>query len=389
MKIAVVAHGRFHAFDYARELLRHGHDVRLITNYPAFYIERWGIPRSAVRTFPVHGAAGRVLRRFHGRPGNFSDWLLHRSFGRFAERAIGRDRWDVILCWSSVGEEIIRSRRVSGVRVCHRSSSHIRTQDRLLREEQERTGLEIERPSGWMIAREEREYALADLILVPSSFARDSFLAEGVAPDRIRMVPFGVDPAAFRPERATVAERARRIAAGEPLRVAYVGAISLRKGMHDLLAIARSLGRSRFTVSCTGPIAADCQTLAPELARSVTLHGPRPQRELPATYAAADLFVFPTIEDGHPLVLSQAMESALPIVCTTNCSGPDIVADGQTGWVLPPRRPDLFVDRLEWCDANRSALVGMIWDCYERFKARTWADATSELAAALTPQLAA
>ncbi len=389
MKIAVVAQGRFHAFDYARELLRHGHDVRLITNYPMFYVERWGIPRAAVRTFLAHGAARRALGKIQNRPSSLSDQLLHRSFGRFAERAIGADAWDVILCWSSVGEEIMRSRRATGVRVCHRSSAHIRTQDRLLREEQHRTGLEIERPTDWMVAREEREYGLADLILVPSSFARSSFLAEGVVSDRIRMVPFGVDLTMFRPARATVAERARRIAAGEPLRVAYVGAISLRKGMHDLLAIVRSLPRSSFAVSCTGPIAADCRQLARELEARVTLHGPRPQAELPATYAAADLFVFPTIEDGHPMVLSQAMGSALPIVCTTNCSGPDIIADGKTGWVLPARRPDLFIERLQWCDANRDALAAMVWDCYERFTVRTWADATSELAAALMPQLAA
>jgi len=388
VKIAVVAHGRFHAFDYARELLRHGHEVRLITNYPAFYIERWGVPRSAVRTFPAHGAVGRVLRTFHKRPTNVSDWALHRSFGRFAERAVGSNPWDVILCWSSVGEEIMRSQRVSGVRVCHRSSSHIRTQDRLLCEEQDRTGIEIERPSEWMIAREEREYALADLILVPSSFARSSFLSEGLSTDRIRMVPFGVDPTMFRPARAIVEARARRIASGEPLRVAYVGTISLRKGMHDLLTIARTLA-SRFAISCTGPIAPDCRQLARDLSSWVTLHEPRPQRDLPATYAAADLFMFPTIEDGHPLVLSQAMESGLPIICTTHCSGPDIIAEGKTGWLLPARRPDLFIDRLEWCDANREALVGILWDCYERFTTRTWADATSELAVALTPALAA
>jgi hypothetical protein len=57
--------------------------------------------------------------------------------------------------------------------------------------------------------------------------------------------------------------------------------------------------------------------------------------------------------------------------------------------VLPPRRPDLFIERLQWCDTNRGALVRMIWDCYERFASRTWADATRELAAALAPAVGA
>jgi hypothetical protein len=62
MKGAIAAHGRFVAFDYARELIRQGHDVTLLTNYPRSYVVRWGF-RTSARTFIAHGVATRLAQR--------------------------------------------------------------------------------------------------------------------------------------------------------------------------------------------------------------------------------------------------------------------------------------------------------------------------------------
>ena len=199
------------------------------------------------------------------------------------------------------------------------------------------------------------------------------------------MVPFGVDPGVFRPSVETVARRRQRIQSGAPLEVAYVGTISMRKGMRDFLDICRALPPDRFRITLTGAVHHDAESLAQDISRLATIRPPVPQSELPARYAAADLFVFPTIEDGHPYVLNQAMESAVPVLCSTNCSGPDILTNDVTGWVIPARRPDLFTDRLLWCDANRSHVAAMVRDSYERFRPRTWADSVAEVAARLNP----
>src|SRR5262249_29481624 len=63
MRIAVVVHGRFHAFDLARELLALGHDVTLFTNYPRRVAERFGIPGHRVRSYLVHGVLTRIFHR--------------------------------------------------------------------------------------------------------------------------------------------------------------------------------------------------------------------------------------------------------------------------------------------------------------------------------------
>jgi glycosyltransferase involved in cell wall biosynthesis len=386
MKVAIAAHGRFVAFDYARELIRQGHDVTLFTNYPRSYVERWGIPRTSARTLIPHGAASRLAQRrtpLSERPR--LEAFIHQWFGRWAARALSATAWDVVICLSGIGEETFRNRALKGLKVCARFSTHIRTQARLLREEQSRVGQPVEVPSQWMIDREEREYALADRILIPSTFVLNTFIEHGVARDRLCMVPFGVDPGVFRPQAAIVRERCRRIESGAPLKIAYVGTISLRKGMWDFLEICRALPHDRFQITMTGAVHKDAESVAREISHFATIHAPIPQNQLPSRYADADLFVFPTIEDGHPYVLNQAMESAVPILCSTNCSGPDILTEDVTGWVIPARRPDLFVKRLVWCDRNRTHLSSMVRDGYERFRPRTWADSVAELATRLSP----
>jgi glycosyltransferase involved in cell wall biosynthesis len=304
---------------------------------------------------------------------------LHEWFGRAAEKALRGPQWQALVCWSGVGEEIFRSQSVDGLRVCHRSSAHIRVQDRLLRDEGIRAGQPIERPSAWLIAREEREYDLSDAILVPSTFVRRSFVQQGIAPEKILMVPLGVDNSMFRPERRVVEERCRRIVSGAPLHVAYVGALSLRKGLKDLLEMSRTLRGQNIVFHATGAVAPDAERLMPELAGFVVIHGSRAQRDLPATYAAADLFVFPTIEDGFGMVVTQALAAAGPVICTANCCGPDVLTESVTGWTVAAQSPQSFVDRLLWCNDNRSRLAEMVWACYERFTPRSWADMASDV----------
>ena len=48
LRLAMVVHGRFHAFDLSRELIRQGVDLILLTNYPKYVAQRFGIPREKV-----------------------------------------------------------------------------------------------------------------------------------------------------------------------------------------------------------------------------------------------------------------------------------------------------------------------------------------------------
>jgi glycosyltransferase involved in cell wall biosynthesis len=282
-------------------------------------------------------------------------------FGRWASKVIRRESWDVVYAFSGVAEESLRTpARGSSLRLVVRASAHIRAQDTLLRDEELRTGARQDRPSAWMIAREEREYALADAIRVLSSFAHQTFLAAGVPASKVKLLVSGVQTRAFRPSQKDLEQRCQRVLSGAPLRVLNVGTFAYRKGVWDTAAVIRALGSGRFDYRFVGPIAPEAAGLAAQLHSTATFVPKQPQSELPAAYAWGDIFMLPTIEDGFPAVLAQASAAGLPILTTPNGAGWDLVRDGQNGWVLPIRSPRSFVERLRWADAHRPEVADMV-----------------------------
>jgi glycosyltransferase involved in cell wall biosynthesis len=383
LKIAVVVHGRFHSFNLVRALLQRGCDVTVLTNYPKWAAAGFGVPKDRVRSFWFHGVMTRVVERLGRRPTpHHAEAWLHSLFGRWAARQLKSEQWDVAHLWSGVAEESLKALGGAGtLRMVMRGSAHVRAQARLLREEEERTGIRQDRPSGWMIAREEREYALAEGIVVLSSFAHRTFADEGVPLEKLHLVPLGASLRDFRPVPEVIRVRQRRLLAGAPLRVLYVGALSFRKGLWDLARVVRELGGENFEFRLVGAVAPEARGVVSELRGAVTLPGKRPQSELPGVYAWGDVFVFPTIEDGYAVVLAQAAASALPIVTTSNCSGPDLVQEGGSGWVVPIRNPGAVVERLRWCEQHRRELAAVVEQVYEQFQPRDWSDVAADFEA--------
>ncbi len=374
MKVAIVVQGRFHAFDLAKALKARGHDVTVFTNYPKWATSRFGLEPGQVRTFWPHGVISRVAFGLHDRrlAADPSRHLLP-MFGRWAAKELARERWDVIHTWSGASEEILQSTEGTvRTRMIMRGSAHIRTQLRLLEQEEARTNISLDKPNGWIVAREEREYALADRIVTLSSFARDSFLAEGIPAAKLAMIPLGASHEMFRPADAVVAERCRRIASGDPLRVLFVGTLAYRKGLHDLISMIRTLAKESFPFEVVGDVPPEAADAVRALKAYCTVTPRQPQHDLPACYARGDVFVFPTIEDGFAAVLSQAATAALPILSTPNCGAPEVIREGETGWILPIRDPNAFVDRLRWCHGNRERLAAMVKSCHIQSAAREW-----------------
>ena len=355
--------------------------MRLLTNYPAHIVAGFGVRREIVRGFWPHGVLARVVAR----PGSARlrdrcEPALHSLFGHWAATMLRRERWDVVYCFSGVAEEAFRAvSSTAALRVLVRESSHIRTQDRLLCEEELRTGIRQERPCAWTIAREEREYALADIIRLLSSFTYQTFVDEGVRRSKLRVVLSGADLGKFRPAPDVVDARVKRIMRGEPLRVLNVGTFALRKGVWDTAAVIGKLGDD-LEFRFVGPVASEASEVAARLqAQGATFSPKQPEGSLPEAYAWADLFMLPTIEDGFQAVLAQAAASGVPILTTPNGAGTDLVRDGQNGWVLPVRRPDAFVQRLRWADHHRQSLAEMVHTTSTQYRPRDFATVAADL----------
>ena len=381
LKIDVVVHGRFHAFHLARALLERGHDVRLLTNYPVWAVRRFGLPGGCVVAFPLHGILVRLYFRTLGRLGTVGLPTLHRLFGRWAARKVRTDA-DMIYVFSGVAEEILirfRGRPSPQVWVV-RGSAHILEQNRILRDERTRVGVPMDLPSPWTMAREVREYALATRIVSLSTFARESFASHPALAGKVILLRAAVDATRFRPTAETIAERIRRIEAGERLRVLNVGSFSFQKGARDLLDVANAL-HERMDFRFVGTLPAETRALQQQSGGRIELVPRVPEFALVDHYAWADVFLFPTLQDGSAAVLAQAQAAGLVVVTTPNSSGPDLVAEGVTGWIVPIRDPAAMIDRLSRCDADRGLLAGMVRASCDAPSTRQWSDMAADVEA--------
>lgn len=138
-----------------------------------------------------------------------------------------------------------------------------------------------------------------------------------------------------------------------PPRVLYVGLLTPRKGVLDLAAASkllreRGVDHELLLLGGTpdeGPAAeAQVRDNLPEWAK---LLGRRDPEDMPEIYAAADVFCLPSWWEAQPLSVLEAMGSSLPVVASDVGDVSRLVADGDTGFVVPARDPASLADALE------------------------------------------
>jgi len=166
-------------------------------------------------------------------------------------------------------------------------------------------------------------------------------------PGRIRFVPNGVGEQFF-------AER--EYTAKSPLRLLYVGTWLDRKGIYYLADAFRLLIRGNVPVCLTiaGCGNSECQVknfFAPEIRDSVHVIPFVKRADMPAVYSEHDIFVLPSLMEGMPLSLLEAMAMAMPVVTTETCGMADVVEDGFNGLLVPPADAERLAKSIgEVCD---------------------------------------
>ncbi len=172
-------------------------------------------------------------------------------------------------------------------------------------------------------------------------------LVANLLPPRLRpvIVPtFGVDTERFRP-------RPGGSAAGHGPVGLFVGNIVSAKGVDVLLtalASCRGLWR-RFVFVGDGPDLTRMQALGERLAlgEAVQWRGRLPPAEVPAAMQSADFLVLPSLTEGRPNIVLEAMSSGLAVVATGVGGTPELIRDGQTGLLVRPGEPETLSDAIE------------------------------------------
>ena len=185
----------------------------------------------------------------------------------------------------------------------------------------------------------------SNLVVAQSSFERDVYVDEhGVDPERVLILGSGIDPEDFRGANAGRARARFGLPEGSPVILSLTGH-SLDRGSLDLLSAAAELRRAGmgFTLVLAGPVMEDfrreLRRLAPELSCEsggwLAVTGYIREEDRADLLAASDMVVQASRQDAFGIVLLDAWVSGSPVVACW-CGGmPDIVSDGENGYLVP------------------------------------------------------
>lgn len=202
-----------------------------------------------------------------------------------------------------------------------------------------------------LVRRMEREFELADAILVPSVAARTTFERAGYA-ERTIVVNAGVDHHFFAPP----SEPVRR----DIFRVCFAGRVELLKGLPYLLQAWNQLGLAKAELVMIGEVSPEMHPFIKQWATpNVRVVGSVSPAELAKWYRASHLFALPSVNEGLARVLFEAMASGLPILATDRSGADDCITQGIEGNVVPARSVAALADAILWHYTNPEASAAM------------------------------
>jgi glycosyltransferase involved in cell wall biosynthesis len=283
-------------------------------------------------------------------------------------------------------EPFIAARARGGVCVYDQPIAHYRTVRAILDEEyalvpEARTPYDahLEATAARRHARMDEELALADLVVAASSFTRDSLVRAGVPAARVALAPYGApapDPApAPRP--------------GGPAIFLSAGSQSARKGTHYLLEAWRRLRPGAgVELWLVGHMALPGRLLR-DLPGTVVVRPSVPRTELDELYRRATALVFPSLAEGFGQVITEAMARGLPAITTPHTAGPDLIAHGQDGLIVPIRDPDALAAAMQWCLDNPAERAAMGERALRTAARHQWAHYRARLGAVVAAALGA
>jgi glycosyltransferase involved in cell wall biosynthesis len=193
------------------------------------------------------------------------------------------------------------------------------------------------------------KYDQVDLFICSSEAIRKILLADGVAPERAVTVHEGIDLAHVAAAPAVNLHEELWLPHGSPI-VGNIAALVPHKGQKHLVEAAalvvRRVPDARFVIAGEGELLESLEHQIKHLGleKHVLLTGFRP--DVLSVLKAFDVFVMSSVTEGLGTSLLDAMACAKPIVATTAGGMPEVVEDGRTGILVPPRDHQAMADAI-------------------------------------------
>ncbi|MCC6799901.1 MAG: glycosyltransferase [Anaerolineae bacterium] len=188
-------------------------------------------------------------------------------------------------------------------------------------------------------------------IAISDAIRAFSIEVEGAPADRVRTVRYGLDPASVQapPDARARLRQELGLPPGAPL-IGSVCRLIEQKGLDHALdafaLVAAEFPAAHYVIAGDGPLRGALATQAARLGLAAHMHFLGWRDDAPAIFAALDVLLAPSLWEGFGLVFLEAMACGVPVISTRVSAIPEVIADGETGWLVPPGDPAVLAGAL-------------------------------------------
>ncbi len=254
-----------------------------------------------------------------------------------------------VYLWAGLSLKIFEAFHALGATIIiERINCHRRTARKVLQQAADQWNIAVHNPiTEEEVEAESRKLDLVDSVFCPSPMVKASMLESMVPENKLLSTSYGWAPERF-------AQRHQRVKAGKRPVFLFAGTICARKGVPLLLEAWKRADLDAELVLC-GNIAPEISLHYPSFENLNNVRHVAYTRDIGQLYRSADIFVFPSLEEGGPMVTYEAMAHAIPPLVSAMGAGA-IVEHGLNGLILP----DMDVD------AWAAAMTAMTQDPVKR-----------------------
>jgi glycosyltransferase involved in cell wall biosynthesis len=197
-----------------------------------------------------------------------------------------------------------------------------------------------------LIQREKEEHDLADIIIAPSNYVKESIIIDNkISKKKIKVIKYGVNGSKIFYKNIKKKN--------EKLNILTVGDVSLRKGIQYTYEAAKKL-KNKMNFRAVGQI-----NIFPKVANKlnsfIDLRGQVAKNNLDDDYKWADIFLLPSLCEGSATSTYEALTYGLPVICTKNTGS--VIKNNREGFVVETRNSNSIIDKLNFFDENRDKLL--------------------------------
>lgn len=218
-------------------------------------------------------------------------------------------------------------------------------------------------------------YSQLDLVFVNSEPYRQRWIERGIAPEKLKILPRGLDTGLFTPANRNPHFWSRYGKKPDEVGLLYVGRVSREKNLDVATAAYEKIRAEglpvRLLIVGEGPYLRELRKLVPDACYTGYLRG----SELATAYASSDIFIFPSTTDTFGNVVLEAQAAGLPCV-VSNLGGPsELVEHGADGFVTRAFDVGSFADAVRVLCKDSALRKEMGAKGRERVQNRDWANA--------------